>query len=621
MHPSHTNIEAKIKDMNHCDTPEPPFHPVLDTAVPHPPQHQRRPKERRNHLALRRIHLVSAEKSIASFDTALMFTVRPGMIEQQQQDMLINAMVEDITRQATLHLPAIALAPEEQSQSDQRQVITSTANNAAIAGAGDIFYAVMRFVINVVMTNLVSVSVYGIYTAAYTFVTIVGTIALLGLNSTMVRFLPTYRAKGEHGLAAGLIRFVVWMTLISGLLCGALFYLSANALAHLVYHQDAYVIPMREVALLVPLIALQLVLASSLQALKAIKWKVYVDRLIQPGLMLVLTVIFYQLGLRLEALILATICGYLASVITGQLLLRKASKPIIREIVPRFERKIWLRFALPLSLTSIIQNVLNSTDVLFLAAFATATQIGLYAVADRASLIVVMPSLALNVIFTPLIAEHYARGEHEQLASLAKLTTKWSFALSWPVFLCFCIFHEAILSIFSSGYTAAGIALMILSFGNLVDAGTGLTGSLLMMTGQASLLLVDSVVAIGVNVGLAFWLVPRFNVNGAAVAAALTVVILNVIALIEVYWTLKIVTFRWDMLKPVVAGGVASMVGLVLLRFIHVGYGYRAIFGALALVIPFMLVYVLVLALLRFSKEDMMVFDAVRAKFAKKQSA
>jgi len=61
-------------------------------------------------------------------------------------------------------------------------------------------------------------------------------------------------------------------------------------------------------------------------------------------------------------------------------------------------------------------------------------------------------------------------------------------------------------------------------------------------------------------------------------------------------------------------------VGLFLLHVIHVGYGYQAIFGALGLVIPFMLVYVLVLALLRFSKEDTMIFDAMRARFGKKQS-
>src|SRR5205085_7236830 len=123
----------------------------------------------------------------------------------------------------------------------------------------------------------------------------------------------------------------------------------------------------------------------------------------------------------------------------------------------------------------------------------------------------------------------------------------------------------------------------------------------------------SSAVTFMVYIGLSFLLVPRFNVIGAAVAATLVVIIPSAVGFIEVYWILKIVTFRLDMLKPVVAGGVASMVGFFLLHVIHVGYGYQAIFGALGLVIAFMLVYVLVLVLLRFSREDMMVFDAVRA--------
>lgn len=138
------------------------------------------------------------------------------------------------------------------------------------------------------------------------------------------------------------------------------------------------------------------------------------------------------------------------------------------------------------------------------------------------------------------------------------------------------------------------------------------------MTGHARIILANTAATIIINIGLAFLLVPRFNVIGAAVAAALAVIILNIAYFIETYWILKTLTFRWDMLKSVAAGGVASMMGLLLLRIIHVGYGYRAILGALGLVISFMLVYVLVLALLRFSNEDKMVFEAVLAKVGKK---
>lgn len=586
------------------------------TPLPYSHQLLNRERERLVRGTIQRTFLVPVEEPISNIDTVLMLAVSPGEVARQQQDVLINSLVEDITCQTTLQLPRV-LASEQQSLSDQRHVITSTAGSAAIAGIGNLIFAVLKYATNVVITNIVTQSVYGVFVTISTSATIAGYIAALGLDTTIVRFLSMYRAKGEHGLAAGLIRFVMRMTLISGVLCSVLFYFSASAIAHLVYHQDAYALPLKEVALLVPLITLQLALTGGLMALKEIRLKVYVG-LIQPMLFLVLVGVFYLLKLRLEALILATICGFLASVITGQVLLRKASKQLVCNAVPSFEPKKWLRFALPISLGSLIQNVLNSTDILFLTAFASATQVGLYAAADRTSILVAMPLLALNTIFSPMIAEYYAHGEHEQLASLSKVVAKWSFSLSLPMFLCLSIFHQAILSIFSKGYTDAGIVLIILSLGNLIDAGAGSVGYLLSMTGHSRVALTNTIMTVAVNIGLGFWLVPRFNVIGAAVAAALTVIILNVTALIEVYLILKIVTFRWDMLKSVIAGCVASIIGLLLLHIVHVGYGYQAIFGALSLIIPFMLVYILVLALLRFSEEDLMVFDAIRAKFSKK---
>ena len=165
------------------------------------------------------------------------------------------------------------------------------------------------------------------------------------------------------------------------------------------------------------------------------------------------------------------------------------------------------------------------------------------------------------------------------------------------------------------------MALIILSFGNLIGTGTAVNGNLLMMMGKTRVLLADSIATIVINVGLAFWLVPRFGVTGTAVATTLTVIILNVLAFIEVYWLVKVVTLRWDMLKSLIAGGIASLVGILLLQVIHVGYGYRAIIGVLALIIPFILVYALALKLLRLSEEDKVVFDAILVKFGKKSPA
>ena len=144
---------------------------------------------------------------------------------------------------------------------------------------------------------------------------------------------------------------------------------------------------------------------------------------------------------------------------------------------------------------------------------------------------------------------------------------------------------------------AAGTVLIILAFGNLVDAGVGSVNYLLVMTGRPRVIMLNTVSTVVVNILLAFWLVPRYFTTGAAIAAALTVIILNIVGLIEVYWIMGIHPYRLDILKPIASGGVAALVGWLLTRFVHVGYGHVAIFGALALIIPFVVVYAAMLAL------------------------
>ncbi len=559
-----------------------------------------------------------SEEIIPLLNTISMFTVQPGK-EVEQQDIFINTIVEDITRLSTMPLYRIAVSPEKYARTEERKIIASTANGAFIAGSGDMLSGILRYTTNILMTHIVSQSSYGIFVAISTSATIIGGAAKLGLDSAILRFLSVYRVKGQHNFAVGVARFAVWVTLLFGCVCGVVFYLFSSTMAYRLFHSILYDMPLKETALLIPLIALQFVLASGLQALRAIKRKVFVDRLIQPVLTLILIGVFYQFGLRLDGLIFATICGYLASIIAGQLFLGKAVGKFVGTASARYEPKTWMLFSFPMFFNSIIRNLLNSTDVLFLAAFTVPALVGLYGAADRVTLFVVMPEVALSVIFSSVIAEYHTRGQHKQLTDMFRVVTKWSFSLSLPMFLCCLIFHDAIMGIFGKQYIAASGVLIILAFGNLVDSGVGLVGQILSMTGRPRLVLANTLITIVINVGLAFLLVPRFTVIGAAIAAASGVIVFNVLGLCTVYWTMRIQPYRWDFLKPVVAGAAASGVGLLLLRFVSMGYGHLALFGTLGLILPFTIVYFLVLTLLRFNPEDIVVFETVRAKFSNKK--
>ena len=279
--------------------------PRVPTRIFFPPRHETpgggRLRNRPLNAPLRRVDL-QPMPSIAMLNTVSMLAVQPKQDGRLQvQDIFINSMVESLERQATTPMLAISLAPGQQAEAERRQIVVNTASGAAVAGIGDFISSLLRYATNVVMTHLVTQSVYGIFVEANTVATILGYASKLGLDSATLRFLSTYQAKGERALAAGLIRFASLVALISGIIWAILFFVSSTALSLAVYHTAVYELPFKEIALLIPLIGLQLVFASGLQALKAIKWKVYVDRLIQPGLTLVFLSCSYLAGLRLEA--------------------------------------------------------------------------------------------------------------------------------------------------------------------------------------------------------------------------------------------------------------------------------------------------------------------------------
>jgi len=574
---------------------------------------------------LRRARLISysdveqeeRDEQVALLDTAIMVSVRPRESGPGYTTILVDTLIEDITQQATQSLPRITRATEKAYQLDRRKDITAVAGGAAIAGIGDLGYGLLRYVTNVAMTHMVSPAVYGVFGEVYTAVLILGWIAKLGFDGVLIRLLPAYRVRDERELAGGLIRFATWITLTSGLLMGVLFFVFAAIIARLVYHDPSYQLPLQEVAPLIPLMAFQVVLGCGLQAFKEIKWKVYMDRLSQPLITLAVMIVFYLLGWRMEALIFSAISGYVCSVFLGHIIFSRTAKHFVHDTPRRYTPRVWSSFAVPLLLNGLIQSILNSTDILFLSIFASPVQAGIYIAADKVSYFVVMPLFALNMIFSPLMGEYHTSRKYDQLANMFKMVTKWSFSLSLPVFLGCLIFHTALLEIFGPTYTQGEIALLILCFGNLVDAGTGSVLQLLVMTGRLRILLINSIISIMVNVGLSFMLVQHFGILGAALAAALAVIVINGLGLIEVYWLTKIHPYRWDICKPLLAGGAAYMVGMLLQHFIHFASGRFAIIEELSLVIPFILVYVLVMVLLRFSEEDQIVFAAVRAKFGK----
>lgn len=496
--------------------------------------------------------------------------------------------------------------------------VSSTAGGAALMGLGMIISGALGYIQTVAMTHMVSRSTYGVFVLVYTFAIFVSQLSKLGLDGVLLRFLPAYRARQEHRLAAGLSIFSFWVPAAVSLACALVLILLANPIALGLFHNEGYATPLREAALIIPLNGLQSIILNSLQAIRAVKWQVYVGRVIEPVATLALLSVFYLLGFRLEALIFAYIVGIFISVVVGRIAFKRIAGGLIRA-EPAYEPGVWMRFGAAMLFNVMTVAVIQSTDVLGLGAFDTATQVSVYGAADRIGALIAMPFFALNIVFTPLISELHARSDLRQLNRLFALVTRWSFAVSWPICLCCVIFGAPILGIFGKGYAAGSAALIVLAGGSIINAATGPVTSMLAMTGQLRVLWFNTALRVILNVVLVLLLIPPYGVLGAAWASSLTVVILNLVSLAEVWWILKVQPYRWDMLKPLIAGAAGAVVGLLLMEVTQAGSpGASSVanfFASIGLVSVFMLVYALALLWLGLTAEDREVFNAVRAKF------
>jgi O-antigen/teichoic acid export membrane protein len=287
----------------------------------------------------------------------------------------------------------------------------------------------------------------------------------------------------------------------------------------------------------------------------------------------------------------------------------------------KYEIRTWLSFALPNFLTTIVNTMLDSIDTLLLAFFVSNIQIGEYSAAIKISLFISLPLTSLNVVFTPTIAELYAKKEHQKLLSMFQVVTKWTITLTLPIFAISTLFAVPLLELSGKGFTAAWPLVIALAAGNLANAATGPVGYLLLMTGYQKFSLFNSAATIVLNIVLGIILTPRYGAMGTAISTGIAIGVINVIRLVEVYLLLKMFPYRWDTLKPFAAGLISSLLTGILIYLLNFTHFTVPLFHAhlsiqLALVPVFLASYMFLLVLFKINPEDEIVLNKLRTKFA-----
>jgi len=368
-----------------------------------------------------------------------------------------------------------------------QEAVGTLASGTLLNLFGSVYSMVGRLAFALLLARLLAPASLGIYFLALTATQILGSISVGGFDQALLRYLAQHRAEGNWAELRGILRFSLRAVGGIGLLAAIFLAAGAPWIAAKGFGKPEMTRAFQVIALSIPLFALETAILAATQAFKEMKYKVWIDSVLNPTLKIGLTVLFLALGWGVFGafsayLITLAICLWLS-----QKALRGLTKKEAFQTELTCNRTELLSYATPLLGVTITMVVLQYIDTLIVARFLPVAAVGTYSICLAA---VSFGGFALPVvsqIFAPFIAELHRRGDMGRLQELFKVTTLWAVELFLPLAVILGVGAPTFLSLFGAHFREAAPVLLVLMLGQVFNILTGPVGLLLTMTGKTRL--------------------------------------------------------------------------------------------------------------------------------------
>jgi O-antigen/teichoic acid export membrane protein len=492
--------------------------------------------------------------------------------------------------------------------------IAFAAKSTGILFAGRIFLWAMRFGIAIFLARVLGVHGYGAYNLALGVATVASLVPPLGLDAAVVRYTAIFAARRDWPAVNANLRFMIGLPgAVSLLVAGGLFIL-AEPISEAVLH-DRHLAPLVIVsAAMVPTMVLTAQLVGALRGLKRMSHAVMAELVGQPLVRLVALLAFLALGMGVVGALLAwTVASWVTTVLLAGFLIRVFPRVQVGDVTGW---RAWelLRYSGPLFISNLVIKSGFQLQTLLLGALSTVSQAGIFAVAGNVNLIGSLFHSSLVAAAMPIFAQLQDREDPRALERLYQTTSKWSFTLNLPVFLMIVVFPQGLLAMFGPDFKSGAVPLAILAAANLVNAATGMSGVVLDMTGHTGLKVVNVTIAVAAGIALNVALVPALGLIGAALALLTVTTLANILPLTEVMLMIRVSPYSAAFLKPIMAGGLALVVGLGT-RLLLGGDGEVA--TAMIGIAVLFATYVAMLLILGIDEDDRLVWRTARRRLTR----
>lgn len=387
-------------------------------------------------------------------------------------------------------------------------------------------YALM-YLANIVLARSLSIGDFDDYSVALSIVTMLSTLATLGLEKYALRGIALFRERQDWRKFRGFWLFSLKIIIaFSVLLVGLLSFSLEIILA--VQHAD-YHIAIVIFAGFLPIIAITLFLVEVLSAQGAHLLGFSLYRLFLPLMYLLLITGYSSSHIPLTAST-AVLCFGGAWTLTCGVIWYAAKLLMpteVRHANPLSLPKKWLRRSLPLVFNSLMLTVMTSSGVVILELlFPSGLEVGIYAVAAQTGGFISLIGTSTNRYYLPMMVVLVEHKDKEAIQRLINQRTLVVGSLILSLFATVAFLGQQLLNLFGSQFSSGYLTLVIIAAGASFSALFADIPYYLQFMGFNRIVLSATFIAATTMVTLAFYLGNLFGTIGVAIAYMLPVVLL-----------------------------------------------------------------------------------------------
>lgn len=478
---------------------------------------------------------------------------------------------------------------------------------------GTFFGLLLQFLTRILLVRYGTQSEFGAFSLSLTVFSLLTVLAGVGMYEGMTRYTAYLRGKGQLEYIRQLARDAILLPLLTSVVVAVVLFMTSEFLASWIFRSAQLALPFRVLSVGLPLITLVNSIAAIYRGFDRVGPQMIFQTIVVSGLFLVLSSAIIMIKLQFDLVYYAYVLSMAISLIlfiiySGYLkeIYRQNSNPRRTNGL----RRELIIFSLPIMGTALLYALATSMDTLILGFVRPVAEVGIYSAAYTMAGILTVFLAAFQLVFVPISSGLFSRNMLAELKRNYIIATKWLTSATFPLFLVLFLFPDAVLnSVFGSNYVGGADAMRVLLVGCILSNLLSPSAGILIAVGTPKYNLYGTALAVAMNIIMSAALIPGLGILGAAVASAVSMVLLNTVCAVVAFIKIRAVPMSLNLFKPMACSLILALVFQLCITHFFTSIAIGVLIGIFLL---YYFLYALSLLLTQsFDKEDVQLIVQV----------